>query len=277
MSLLACLVVLFQKELTFLIILLSAKFLFIPFIFFSVILVLKCSVKYRHGIFFFMYSCTPIISVQNVFQFMQDNNFGRNFRHVVFLHQVMATLLLRRENWRNMYTLIMMTMLILYLCLNRLLLYPLLSQILSLYKQCGFCFQSHMHFIFQLFYDKFVLLQETRPGSSNQSGLRFISGIVCKSKVLRFERMLFRATRGNMLFNQAPADEQIMDPISTEMVFFFLIILSVLISVMSLPWFFFNLCCYQLVGTQIGLDLFLCFYQHDLFYLIFHRCIFYFL
>jgi hypothetical protein len=33
--------------------------------------------------------------------------------------------------------------------------------------------------------------------------------------------MLFRATRGNMLFNQAPADEQIMDPISNEMVFFF--------------------------------------------------------
>lgn len=175
----------------------------------------------------------------------------RNFRHVVFLHQVMATLLLRRENWRNMYTLIMMTMLILYLCLNRLLLYPLLSQILSLYKQCGFCFQSHMHFIFQLFYDKFVLLQETRPGSSNQSGLRFISGIVCKSKVLRFERMLFRATRGNMLFNQAPADEQIMDPISTEMVFFFLIILSVLISVMSLPWFFLIYVVISLWGLKL--------------------------
>jgi V-type H+-transporting ATPase subunit a len=59
------------------------------------------------------------------------------------------------------------------------------------------------------------------PSKSNESGLRFISGIICKSKVLRFERMLFRATRGNMLFNQAPADEQIMDPISNEMVFFF--------------------------------------------------------
>ena len=60
-----------------------------------------------------------------------------------------------------------------------------------------------------------------RPGRSDQSGLRFISGIICKSKVLRFERMLFRATRGNMLFNQAPADEQIMDPLSTEMVLMF--------------------------------------------------------
>lgn len=66
--------------------------------------------------------------------------------------------------------------------------------------------------------DGSLLEQEMRPGPSNQSGLRFICGIICKSKALRFERMLFRATRGNMLFNQAPADVQIMDPISTEMV-----------------------------------------------------------
>ena len=64
-----------------------------------------------------------------------------------------------------------------------------------------------------------------RPGPSNPSGLRFISGIISKSKILRFERMLFRATRGNMLFNQAPADDQIMDPVSAEMVFFLLITL----------------------------------------------------
>lgn len=56
------------------------------------------------------------------------------------------------------------------------------------------------------------------PGPSNQSGVRFISGIICKSKVLTFERMLFRATRGNMFFNQATADDQIMDPLSNEMV-----------------------------------------------------------
>ncbi|KAA8549508.1 hypothetical protein F0562_001192 [Nyssa sinensis] len=64
----------------------------------------------------------------------------------------------------------------------------------------------------------YLLEQEIRPGQSNQSGLRFVSGIICKSKILRFERMLFRATRGNLLFNQAPADEKIMDPVSTEMV-----------------------------------------------------------
>ncbi|PSR95155.1 V-type proton ATPase subunit a1 like [Actinidia chinensis var. chinensis] len=61
-----------------------------------------------------------------------------------------------------------------------------------------------------------LLEKEMRSGLPNQSGLRFVSGIISKSKVLRFERMLFRATRGNMLFNQAPADERILDPISTE-------------------------------------------------------------
>ncbi|XP_039031208.1 V-type proton ATPase subunit a1-like [Hibiscus syriacus] len=61
-----------------------------------------------------------------------------------------------------------------------------------------------------------LLEQEMRP--ADQSGLRFVSGIICKSKALRFERMLFRATRGNMLFNQAPASEEIMDPLTGEMV-----------------------------------------------------------
>ncbi|KAI9076162.1 hypothetical protein K1719_041860 [Acacia pycnantha] len=101
-----------------------------------------------------------------------------------------------------------------------------------LQKACGFLASSHSHAAIEereldehaySNNDDYVegaslLEQETRPGSSNQSGLRFVSGIVCKSKVLRFERMLFRTTRGNMFFNQAPADEQIMDPISTEMV-----------------------------------------------------------
>ncbi|KAJ4831327.1 V-type proton ATPase subunit a1 [Turnera subulata] len=63
-----------------------------------------------------------------------------------------------------------------------------------------------------------LLEQEMKSEPSNQSGLRFISGIIPTSKVLKFERMLFRATRGNMLFNQAPADEEILDPVSSEMV-----------------------------------------------------------
>ncbi|KAL0390152.1 UNVERIFIED_CONTAM: V-type proton ATPase subunit a1 [Sesamum calycinum] len=61
-------------------------------------------------------------------------------------------------------------------------------------------------------------LEEMLPGPSNQTGVRFISGIICKSKVLRFERMLFRTTRGNMLFNQAPTDDQILDPATNELV-----------------------------------------------------------
>ncbi|KAL7127334.1 hypothetical protein ABFS83_14G247400 [Erythranthe nasuta] len=61
-------------------------------------------------------------------------------------------------------------------------------------------------------------LLEQQPEPSNQSGVKFVSGIICKSKVLSFERILFRTTRGNMLFNQAPADDQIMDPASNEMV-----------------------------------------------------------
>ncbi|PIN10703.1 Vacuolar H+-ATPase V0 sector, subunit a [Handroanthus impetiginosus] len=63
-----------------------------------------------------------------------------------------------------------------------------------------------------------LLEQEMQAGTSEQSGVKFISGIICKSKVLRFERMLFRTTRGNMFFNQAPADDQIVDPTSNEMV-----------------------------------------------------------
>ncbi|XP_065865690.1 V-type proton ATPase subunit a1 [Euphorbia lathyris] len=63
-----------------------------------------------------------------------------------------------------------------------------------------------------------LLEQELRSVPSHQSGLRFISGIIPRAKVPRFERILFRATRGNMLFNQASADEEIMDPVSAEMV-----------------------------------------------------------
>lgn len=63
-----------------------------------------------------------------------------------------------------------------------------------------------------------LLEQEVQPELSNQSGVSFISGIICQSKVLQFERMLFRTTRGNMLFHQAVADEEILDPSSNEMV-----------------------------------------------------------
>ncbi|KMZ63654.1 Vacuolar proton ATPase a1 [Zostera marina] len=66
--------------------------------------------------------------------------------------------------------------------------------------------------------DASFLEQQMQSESSNQAGLRFVSGIICQSNALRFERMLFRATRGNMFFNQAPAEEKVLDPISGEMV-----------------------------------------------------------
>ncbi|KAL9270268.1 V-type proton ATPase subunit a1-like protein [Drosera capensis] len=66
--------------------------------------------------------------------------------------------------------------------------------------------------------DSATLLEQELHGAPIQSGVRFICGIINKEKVLTFERMLFRATRGNMLFHQAAADEQIIDPISAGMV-----------------------------------------------------------
>ncbi|XP_066310161.1 V-type proton ATPase subunit a1-like isoform X1 [Miscanthus floridulus] len=62
----------------------------------------------------------------------------------------------------------------------------------------------------------YLLEQGVHQGAHGNSGVRFVSGIILKSKALAFERMLFRATRGNMLFNQAPAGEPVTDPISGE-------------------------------------------------------------
>ncbi|PKA60270.1 Vacuolar proton ATPase a1 [Apostasia shenzhenica] len=64
----------------------------------------------------------------------------------------------------------------------------------------------------------FLFLKEIEPELPNKAGLRFISGIILKSKALKFERMLFRATRGNMFFHQAPAGAHVRDHISGEMV-----------------------------------------------------------
>ncbi|EEE55633.1 hypothetical protein OsJ_03980 [Oryza sativa Japonica Group] len=62
----------------------------------------------------------------------------------------------------------------------------------------------------------YLLEQGVHLGASENSGVKFVSGIILKSKAMAFERMLFRATRGNMFFNQAPAGEPVTDPISGE-------------------------------------------------------------
>lgn len=66
--------------------------------------------------------------------------------------------------------------------------------------------------------DTASLLEKEMRGTPVQSGVRCMCGIICRTKVLTFERMLFRATRGNLLFNQAPADVHITDPTSLETV-----------------------------------------------------------
>ncbi|VAH81504.1 unnamed protein product [Triticum turgidum subsp. durum] len=71
-------------------------------------------------------------------------------------------------------------------------------------------------------YDKEVddgngyLLEQGIYQGASESGVRFVSGIILKSKALAFERMLFRTTRGNMFFNEASAGEPVMDPSSGE-------------------------------------------------------------
>lgn len=109
------------------------------------------------------------------------------------------------------------------------------------------------------------ILQEIKPEPSNQSGLRFISGIICKSKALRFERMLFRATRGNMLFNQASADEQIVDPISTETVcsYYYLYLI----------YYYSNQSCTQLVYFLTNLFSVLMTQTHDLLFRLRKLCL----
>lgn len=53
---------------------------------------------------------------------------------------------------------------------------------------------------------------------SKQVKLGFVSGLVPKEKAMAFERILFRATRGNMYLRQAAVDDPVIDPISREKV-----------------------------------------------------------
>lgn len=61
---------------------------------------------------------------------------------------------------------------------------------------------------------------------SKQVKLGFISGLVPKDKSMAFERILFRATRGNVFIRQEPIDNPVTDPVSGEKVVFLPQILS---------------------------------------------------
>ena len=61
---------------------------------------------------------------------------------------------------------------------------------------------------------------------SKQVKLGFLSGLVPKHKAMPFERILFRATRGNMLLRQESVDETVTDPQTGEKVLLSLVIKS---------------------------------------------------
>ncbi|XP_057827515.1 V-type proton ATPase subunit a1 isoform X2 [Cryptomeria japonica] len=66
------------------------------------------------------------------------------------------------------------------------------------------------------FVDSPLLLEQA--GMSRQGRLGFVSGLVPTAKVVPFERVLFRATRGNMLFKQVAVEQHVKDPVLSEMV-----------------------------------------------------------
>jgi len=53
---------------------------------------------------------------------------------------------------------------------------------------------------------------------SKQVKLGFVSGLMRRDKSAAFERILFRATRGNVFLKQAIVEEPIRDPASGEKV-----------------------------------------------------------
>lgn len=53
---------------------------------------------------------------------------------------------------------------------------------------------------------------------SKQVKLGFVTGLVPREKSLAFERIMFRATRGNVFLKQAVVDDPVVDPVSGERV-----------------------------------------------------------
>lgn len=53
---------------------------------------------------------------------------------------------------------------------------------------------------------------------SKQVKLGFVSGLVPREKSMAFERILFRATRGNVFLKQALVEDCVIDPVLGEKV-----------------------------------------------------------
>lgn len=62
------------------------------------------------------------------------------------------------------------------------------------------------------------MIQEMQTEPTKQVRLGFITGLVPKAKAATFERILFRATRGNMFLKLSPVQELILDPATGEAV-----------------------------------------------------------
>ncbi len=59
---------------------------------------------------------------------------------------------------------------------------------------------------------------ELQPADTKSVRLGFVSGLVPREKLSSFERVLFRATRGNMFLKQASIDVAVIDPQTGEKV-----------------------------------------------------------
>lgn len=54
--------------------------------------------------------------------------------------------------------------------------------------------------------------------TSKQVKLGFLTGLVPRDKAMAFERIIFRATRGNVFLKQAVLEDPVIDPVSGEKV-----------------------------------------------------------
>eukprot|EP00252_Welwitschia_mirabilis_P011263 TRINITY_DN2534_c0_g1_i1.p1 TRINITY_DN2534_c0_g1~~TRINITY_DN2534_c0_g1_i1.p1 ORF type:complete len:818 (-),score=151.87 TRINITY_DN2534_c0_g1_i1:210-2663(-) len=63
-----------------------------------------------------------------------------------------------------------------------------------------------------------LLEREMLSEPLKQSRLGYLTGLIAKEKALAFERIVFRATRGNMYLKQAPVEVPVADPVSGEKV-----------------------------------------------------------
>ncbi|KAL3514704.1 hypothetical protein ACH5RR_027421 [Cinchona calisaya] len=63
-----------------------------------------------------------------------------------------------------------------------------------------------------------LLEQEMSVDPSKQVKLGFVSGLIAREKSMAFERILFRATRGNVFLKQVVVEDPVIDPVSGDKV-----------------------------------------------------------